>query len=155
MSDLVQKVRQKREDIWVHEPQEVRDAFLKSKGVGDSSFFPCLYGDFEVRGCHHILYTLRHTMQNAEVDFKTIKILTQNFLIAYLPCFSWPKLHDSENFLREISEELMTIESGEEFIEFLEELMFYIGRLNYWLDQSMPWYEIVQAYETATSDLVE
>ena len=40
MSDLVQKVRQKREDIWVDEPQEVRDAFLKSKGVGDSSFFP-------------------------------------------------------------------------------------------------------------------
>ena len=150
MSDLVQKVRQKREDIWVDEPQEVRDAFLKSKGVGGSSFFPCLYGDFEIRGCHHVLYNLRHTMQNAEADFRTIKMLTQNFLMAFLLCLSWPKLHDSENFLRGISEELMTIESGEEFIEFLEELMFYIGRLNYWVDQSMPWYEIVQAYETAT-----
>ncbi len=41
----------------------------------------------------------------------------------------------------------------EEFIEFLAELTLYIGRLNYWLDQSMPWYEIVQAYESVMERL--
>jgi hypothetical protein len=148
MPSVVEKVRKKRQEIWVTEPQEVKDAFLSATGSGDSSFFPCLYGDFEARGCHHALYTIRQTMLNDEVDFKTIKIITNKQLISYLPYLSWPKLHDSEQFFKEIATELMGIRNEEEFIEFLEELTLYVGRLNYWLDQSMPWYEIVQAYDS-------
>jgi len=149
MSSLVKKVRTKREEIWVNEPKEVVNAFLTSKGTGESSFFPCLYADFEVRGCHHVLCTIRQTTINEEIDFETIKKMTKNFLITYLPYLNWPKLHDSEGFFKEISGEVMGIKSINEFVEFLEELIFYVGRLNYWLDQSMPWYEIVQAYDSS------
>ena len=150
MSDLVEKVRKKREEIWVNEPQEVKDAFLTAKGSGDSSFFPCLYGDFEARACHHVLSTLRQTLRGGDVDLKTIKVMTKNSLINYLPYLNWPKLYDSEKFFKEVAEELIAIESRDEFIQLLEELAFYVGRLNFWIDQSMPWYELVQAYETAT-----
>jgi len=149
MSNIVEKVRNKREEIWVDEPQEVKDAFLTAKGSGDSSFFPCLYGDFEARACHHALYTLRQTLRSGDVDFKTIKLMTKNSLINYLPYLNWPKLHDSENFFKEVTEELNAIESTDEFIQLLEELTLYVGRLNFWIDQSMPWYELVQAYEAA------
>jgi hypothetical protein len=149
MANLVEKVRNKREEIWVNEPQEVKDAYLTAKGSGDSSFFPCLYGDFEARGCHHALYTLRQTLRSGDVDFKTIKLMTKNSLINYLPYLNWPKLYDSENFFKEVAEELVAIESTEEFIQLLEELTLYVGRLNFWIDQSMPWYELVQAYEAA------
>jgi hypothetical protein len=142
-------VRKKREEIWVDEPQEVKDAFLSAKGSGDSSFFPCLYGDFEARGCHHVLYTLRQTLRGGDVDFKTIKLMTKNSLINYLPYLNWPKLHDSEKFFKEIAEEVIAVESADEFIRLLEELTLYVGRLNFWIDQSMPWYELVQAYEAA------
>lgn len=53
------------------------------------------------------------------------------------------------NNVKEFSEKVIGIESIDEFVEFLEELIFYVGRLNYWLDQSMPWYEIVQAYDSS------
>ncbi len=149
MSNLVEKVRKKREEIWVDEPQEVKDAFLTAKGSGDTSFFPCLYGDFEARACHHALYTLRQALRSGDVDFKTIKLMTKNSLINYLPYLNWPKLYDSENFFKEVAEELIAIESTDEFIQLLEELALYVGRLNYWIDQSMPWYELVQAYEAA------
>ncbi len=148
MGNIVEKVRKKREEIWMLEPQEVGDAFLSARGSGDSSFFPCLYGNFEARSCHHALYTIRQTMLSNEVDFKTIKLITKNYLLNYLPYLNWPRLYDSERFFKEIATELMGIGNEEEFIEFLEDLTLYIGRLNYWLDQSMPWYEIVQAYDS-------
>lgn len=149
MSNLVEKVRNKREEIWTKEPQEVKDAYLTAEGSGDSSFFPCLYGDFEARACHHVLYTLRQTLRSGDTDFKTIKIMTKNSLINYLPYLNWPKLYDSENFFKEVADDLMAIESTDEFIQLLEELTLYVGRLNFWIDQSMPWYELVQAYEAA------
>jgi len=149
MLNLVEMVRMKREEIWVDEPQEVKDAFQTAKGSGDSEFFPCLYGDFEARACHHALYTLRQTLRNGDVDFKTIKLMTKNSLINYLPYLNWPKLYDSENFFKEVAEEVTAVESTDEFIQLLEELTLYVGRLNFWIDQSMPWYELLQAYEAA------
>ena len=149
MSGLVEEVRKKREEIWVNEPQEVKASFLTAKGSGDSTFFPCLYGDFEARACHHALYTLRQTLRNGGVDFQTIMLMTQNSLRNYLPYLSWPGLHDSEKFIKDVAEELTTIDSENEFIQLLEELALYVGRLNFWIDQSMPWYELIQAYETA------
>jgi hypothetical protein len=147
MPGLVEKVRRKREAIWVNEPQEVKASFLTAKGSGDSSFFPCLYGGFEARACHHALYTLRQTLRSGEADFQTIRLITQNSLRNYLPYLNWPGLHDSEKFIKEVTEELSAIESENEFLQLLEELALYVGRLNYWIDQSMPWYELIQAYE--------
>ena len=92
-------------------------------------------------------------MLNDEVDFETIKLITRNHLLNYLPYLNWPRLYDSEQFFNEVAAELMDVNDEEEFIEFLEELTLYIGRLNYWLDQSMPWYEIVQAYESVVERL--
>ena len=123
--------------------------FLVLRVPGTPLFFPCLYGDFEARGCHHALYTLRQTLRKEDVDFKTIKLMTKNSLINYLPYLNWPRLYDSESFFKEVAEELTAIDSRDEFIELLEELALYVGRLNFWMDQSMPWYELVQAYEAA------
>ena len=151
MSDIVEKVRAKRKEIWVNEPKEVRDAFLTAKGSGDSAFFPCLYGNFEARACHHTLYTLRQTLRDGrKVDLDTIKLLTKNALLNYLPYLNWPKLYASEDFFKATAGEIGAIASTEDFIELLEELALYVGRLNFWIDQSMPWFELVQAYEAAT-----
>ena len=149
MPGLVDMIRNKREEIWENEPQEVKAAFITAKGTGDSTFFPCLYGDFEARACHHALYTLRQTLRSGGVDFKTIKVMTQNSLTNYLPYLNWPGLHDSEKFIKHVAGELSVIDTESEFIQLLEELALYVGRLNYWIDQSMPWYELIQAYDTA------
>jgi len=93
--------------------------------------------------------SLRQTLRSGNVDFKTIKRMTKHSLINYLPYLNWPKLYDSENFFKEVAEELTAIASTDEFIQLLEELTLYVGRLNFWVDQSMPWYELVQAYEAA------
>ena len=44
-------------------------------------------------------------MLNDEVDFKTIKLTTRNHLINCLPYLNWPRLHDSEQFFKEIAAE--------------------------------------------------
>jgi len=149
MPSIVEAVRKKREAIWVNEPKEVNASFLTAKGSGDSTFFPCLYGNFEARACHHALYTFRQTLRGGDADFPTIKLLTRNYLTNYLPYLNWPKLHDSEKFIKAVAEDLSAIESENEFIQLLEELILYVGRLNYWIDQNMPWHELVQSYEAA------
>ena len=151
MPNIVEEVRRKRETIWVNEPQEVQASFLTAKGSGDSTFFPCLYGDFEARACHHALYTLRQTLRAGGVDFPTIKLLTKNSLQNYLPYLRWPGLYDSEKFIESVAEALSATETEHEFIELLEELALYVGRMNYWIDQNMPWYELIQAFEAARS----
>jgi hypothetical protein len=149
MTALIDKVRSKRQEIWVDEPEEVKASFINARGSGDSAFFPCLFGDFEARACHHILYTLRQTLRDGGVDLQTIKLLTQNSLRNYLPYLRWPGLNDSEKFIQAAAEDLSVIDSEDEFILLLEELALYVGRLNFWIDQNMPWYELIQAFEEA------
>lgn len=59
-------------------------------------------------------------------------------------------LQDTTKLLREAADEVLKLDSKDELIEFLEELIRYSGRMHYWIEPMMPWEPIIQVFESAT-----
>ena len=148
MSDIIQKTRSYREKMWASEPNEIQAALTDNKGTEGSLFFSALYAVDDTKHLTHSLYTFRKALRQDNLDLKTVKQIMKSFLDYYIPWMAWLKLNETERFLKDISSDMMAIGSRDEFIGFIEELILYIGRLNQWLDARMPWFELVQTYDS-------
>ena len=98
MSAFIDKFRAIREDMWVNEPQEIKDALDKSKGYTDtfgSSFFPTLYSWEETVASRNTFLTLIKTIRENDVDLSTFKVLVGNFLDLYISYFCMTNLQDT------------------------------------------------------------
>ncbi len=154
MSEYTKKLRGLREAVWESEPIDIKKLTDKSVGYTDtwgSSFFPTIFGWGETIASRNILFVIRQTLLEDDVELNTVKRLTANFLSTYVPFVKWANLPEYEQILRDSSEEVTRIESREELVELLEELVFYVGRLNYWIEPQIPWDEMIKTFNSATS----
>ena len=154
MSELVQKVRAICEKTWAEEPEDVKNLLDRTKGytdTWDSCFFPTLYAREETTASHKVFYILRQTLMQDEVDFKTVRRLAQNFTAMFVPFIKWANLPVAEKLFREVAADMGTIDTPEEMIQLLEEMIRFTGRLNYWIEPQMPWNEIIDTFNSATA----
>jgi hypothetical protein len=154
MSELVKKIRAIREKTWAQEPEDVKNLLDPSKGytdTWDSCFFPTLYAREETTASHKVFYILRQTLMQDEVDYKTVRRLAQNLTAMYVPFIKWANLPAAEELFKEVAAEMETIDSPEEMIQLLEEMIRFTGRLNYWIEPHMPWTEIIATFNAAAT----
>ncbi len=149
MSNFIEKMRSYREKMWASEPKEIQTCLTQNPGTEGSLFFSAIYAVDDTKNLTHSLYTVRKAVRSENLDLHTVKRMMKYFLDYYIPWMGWLKMSETERFLRDISEDMLKIESREEFLGFLEELILYISRLNQWLDARMPWYELVQTFEAS------
>jgi len=149
MNDIVRRMRSYRKKMWADEPKEIEEALTGNPGTEGSLFFSAIYAVDDTKNLTHSLYTIRKAVRSENLDLHTVKRMMKYFLDDYIPWMGWLKLTETEEVLRGVSVDMSTIESREELIVFIEELILYVGRLNQWLDARMPWYELVQTYEAS------
>jgi hypothetical protein len=142
-------MRSYRKKMWADEPKEIEEALTGNPGTEGSLFFSAIYAVDDTKNLTHSLYTIRKAVRSENLDLHTVKRMMKYFLDDYIPWMGWLKLTETEEVLRGVSVDMSTIESREELIVFIEELILYVGRLNQWLDARMPWYELVQTYEAS------
>jgi hypothetical protein len=151
---FIEQLRSVREEMWANKPREIAEALDKSKGYTDSwdsSFFPTLYAWEETVASRNTFLTLRTTLQEANTDLSTLKLITKNLLDLYVSYFRMTNMRDTTELLREASQEVEKLTSKSELQELLEELIRYTGRLHYWIEPMMPWEDIIRTFEAATS----
>ncbi len=154
MSNFMDRLRASREAIWEQDSDEVRDLVDRSKGYTDtwgSAFFPTLYGWLETVCSRNVLHVVRKTLIQEDLDLETVKQLLKELLAMYVPFTKWANLPQTTKLLQEASEAVSDFTSKEQLIEFLEELVLYTGRLNYRIEPLMPWPELIQTFNAATS----
>ena len=148
MEKVTKRVLEKRQSIWEKEPGEIREALKKSRGTFGQSFFPALYATEGSRNMHLAFLTFRTALLNPECDFRTMKLIVENFMTSAVPVtFLWSGMPETGEFLQDVAKEIGPIETREELRMLFEELILYVGRLNYWLDAAMPWYPLLETYE--------
>ena len=81
----------------------------------------------------------------------TVKQILQDILAMYVSFIEWANLPETSDLLQKASETVSDLNSKEEVIEMLEELVLYLSKLNYRIEPHMPWTEMIQAYTAATS----
>ncbi len=67
----------------------------------------------------------------------------------YVPFLKWANLPETEKFFAEASREIMNMQTKDEIIELLGEMILYTGRLNYRIEPILPWNELIAAFNSA------
>jgi hypothetical protein len=154
MANPVEKARTIRQNTWAKEPEDITRMLDTSKGytdTWDSSFFPTLFAWEETIASRNVLFVIRKTLLEGGIDLRTVKRLTHELLKMYIPFLRWANLPETEGLFQEISDHVMSIDSSKELVTLLEDLILYVGRLNYWIEPLMPWNELIKTFDSATS----
>ncbi len=97
---------------------------------------------------HLTFMAFRAALLDPKSDLETMKLIVKNFMAAAAPVtFMWGGMPETGKFLENVAKAIGTINSREELQVLMEELIFYVGRLNYWLDAAIPWYPLVETFE--------
>lgn len=142
-------IREERELIWETKPKEVDDALMRTMGTYGQSLFPALYAESTTRGLCLTLMCIRNTARRDATDLGTLKMVLTDLLNDSLAYLGWCGLDDTTALVSRACSEIDKIGSKKDFIDVLEQLTIYFNRLHYWIDECIPWYELVGVYEWA------
>ena len=154
MSQFFDELKAARMAVWAEEPQETMELVDPSKGytdTWDSTFFPSMYAWLETVASRNVLYVTRKALLTRDLDLETVKQMLEDILAMYVSFIKWANLPETSELLQKASESVSDLNSKEEVIEMLEELVLYLSKLNYRIEPHMPWTELVQTYKTATA----
>jgi hypothetical protein len=149
MKQLLKELEEERKKIWtVNKPEDV-DLMRIRLGTRDQNFSICTYAIGETNGVVDFLYCIRITAQQESVDVKTLVAVTCNLLSLEVDRYrvSYNMLNAAKLVEKTVDVLKKKVKTNKEFIEVVEALMFYLGKLNYWLDLEMPWNELSIEYE--------
>lgn len=126
----------------------MRKTLKESVGTFDESFFPAIYAVEGSRNFHLALVAIRKVLFDPNTDLVTVKLLLRTFMMLLVPItFTSTGMSETSKFLESVAGQVDTVAEHEELLRLIEELVLYVGRLNYWLDGAMPWYQLVEEYE--------
>jgi len=154
MSDFMDELKAARTAVWEEESEQIKELVDPSKGytdTWDSSFFPTMYAWAETVASRNVLYVIRKALVSRDLDLETVKQMLEDILAMYVSFIEWANLPDTSELLQKASESVSDLNSKEEVIEMLEELVLYLSKLNYRIEPHMPWTELIHTYKTVTS----
>lgn len=154
MSEFMDELKAARTAVWEEEPEQIKELVDPSKGytdTWDSSFFPTMYAWLETVASRNVLYVIRKALVSRDLDLESVKQILEDILAMYVSFIKWANLPDTSELLQKASESVSDLNSKEEVIEMLEELVLYLSKLNYRIEPHMPWTELIQTFNAATS----
>jgi len=144
---VIDFIRKERKRIWLIEPDEVK-RLLKTTGTFDQTCTVVLYAESETRQMADFLYCLRDAAKREAVMLDSLRATTRNLLD--LMAAKWEGSYHLSDTLRVIKEAAFALDkkmNKDDYNALVEELLLYIGRLNFWIEVHIPWYEIIGTFE--------
>ncbi len=135
-----EELRQQRERLYQEMPAEV-SALERRRGVMQPAG-PLLYAEAESRLLHEQLSLLVLAVEAEQLDLERA-IPSLRFLLdrAAVRLGGWYLLHDAADLVARVSVSIESLDSAAR-LALLRELVYYVGRLNYWLDLTIPWNDV-------------
>jgi hypothetical protein len=154
MASLADRVKEMRSAIWEKEPKEVGKALVEAEGTFGTTFFPAMYAVEWSRNMHMMLVDLRKVALDEASDVGTVRLFATACLQGpMLSSLTYAGMDETRKQLENVGAEISGVKTRRELVAVVSELTLYVGRLNYWLDQGMPWYELVMLYEKMKKDI--
>lgn len=152
MSDrIMDMIRTNRRRVWsIHEKPEEVKRLLRKKTVFDQNCSILMYAESETRVLVDILWIIRNSAKEKYVDLGCLSKMAAGFLKFFARRFRneyQEALEITVSTLEECESAIMQAKSVEIIQSIVEELLLYIGQLNFIIDQEIPWKDIADTYE--------
>lgn len=136
---LLKKIRGARERIWLDPPEEL-PAVATREAQGNQRLSIWLYAESDTRMFTEVMYVLRCCAMEESSDLETMKKCIGRlleFIGSVLDRYYYQK--EAAALSLETAQGLAAASDRASFLRLLEEYMLYFGKLNYWIDQQIPW----------------
>jgi hypothetical protein len=145
--EVIDFIKKERKKIWLVEPNEVKK-LLETTGTFGQTCTVVLYIESETRQMVDFLYCLREAAKQEDVTLDSLRTITRTWLdLTAAKAEGWYHLSDTLRIIKEAASALDRITTKDYYNALLEELLLYIGRLNFWIEMRIPWYEIIGTFE--------
>lgn len=132
-------------EIWNNKPEDI-EALKKRMGAKSQNLTPLIYAESDTRALVKCLSYLREISLTEDLDLNTLKTVTNIFLINdQSRALRYYRMEGYARFLEKSVEILKKSNSIREYIEVIEETLIYIGRINFWIDEQIPWASLASA----------
>ena len=147
MRDSLEKIKAAREAIWLNEPADI--ARLKArKGARNQGASAVLYGAMKLGQLVTFLNHLRGVARKGGVDLVTMTAITGPLLDFYADTYGgFYQMTDTAEVVRLAKAALQEVKTLDEYVVLTGQLSLYIGRMDYWVDQLIPWAKFGDVYE--------
>jgi len=149
MKELLELLENERKKIWtVNKPKDV-ERMRTRIGAREQNYTINAYSVGDTNAIVDFLHSMRVTAQEENMDIKTLASAVCNLLSFEASRFTrYYNLEDTTKLFEKTVDVLKKeVKTAQEFLEVIEALMRYIGKLNYWLDLEIPWAELAVEYE--------
>lgn len=146
-SAAIKRLEEERDRMWSSEPDDLKK--LKTVQGAYYQFAPIrLYAESETRECADYLWHFRMLARDSKQNFEHLKPVLSGMLEYKADKWvRWYKLENTPALMRQAAAAVQDLQTREEMIEFLNGLLHYMNRLNFWLDSIIPWLAISSVYD--------
>jgi hypothetical protein len=138
-------VKGKYREIWNNKPQDI-EALKKRMGAKNQNLTPLIYAESDTRALVKCLSYMREVSLTEDLDLNTLKTITSIFLINdQSRALRYYRMEGYARFLEQRVETLKRSNSISEYIDVIGEILIYVGRINFWIDEQIPWPSLVSA----------
>ena len=138
-------------DPLFHTPPEEITALLRRQGAQQPAG-GLLYSEADTRNFHEVLFVIHQTVSAGTDAPAGLQRLITSLMAYYAGRFrGWYGLEEAA---RRVEAAAAGLDYGDKaaFLAGLEELMAVAGRINFWIDAQMPWYEINETLKRVLAD---
>jgi hypothetical protein len=133
-------------DIWNNRPEDV-EALKKRIGAKNQKLTPLVYAESDTRALVKCLSYLREVSKTEDLDLNTLKKITRVFFQNdQSRAIRYYRMEGYARFLEKSSEALKNADSISAYREIIEEALIYVGRINFWIDEEIPWASLASAF---------
>jgi hypothetical protein len=145
---MTQSLDLTQDELFVQPPAEVR-ALLDRRGALQPAG-GLLYSEADTRNFHEMLFVIHQTVSARPEGPGGLADLIRGILAYYAARLrGWYGLDQAARRIEAAAGEL-DYEDKTAFLADLEALMAVVGRINFWIDGQMPWFEINESVKRAS-----
>lgn len=151
---VTELLERKFRENWLTEPEDVKRLRIgQVQGTYRQIAGPIIYAESETREMVDYLWLLIGLVKEDKCDINSAKNTITCFLEYKLDKWSaWYKIEEIAVLFKEVILAMEKSTNKEEILSLLTPLQMFIGKVNFWLDASIPWDSLSAVFGISLSD---
>jgi hypothetical protein len=134
------------QELWSNRPEDI-EALKKRAGAKNQGLTPLIYAESDTRALVKCLSYLREVSMTEELDLNTLKKITNIFLQNdQSRAIRYYQMEGYARFLEKSRQALNEAKSTLQYRHVIEEALIYVGRINFWIDEEIPWASLASTF---------
>lgn len=152
MDKTLEEIVAAREAIWFEEPAEIT-RLPEIKATMNQAASTVLFAATKLQTLITFLNHMRGMAKAGSVDLETMKAVTEPYLAFHAGVYgNFYQFADTAQVVRWAQEALADVTTLEEYAAVIGELAIYLNRVDYWVDQKIPWAAFGRTFEQRLSE---